>query len=598
MAFEGDTIAYSAAEMPFPYALPARQPVALDHCSRYTQPQIFVVAALVVGIAARLLMVFIAQGSNDMATWEDFANRIASYGLLDTYRSMPLFNHPPLMGWYAALCQLFANGTGIPFPWCFKIPIVIVDCVAVWLIARHWGASRGKWAGLVAAAVFSLNPVSVLVTSYHGNTDSLCAVFGLCAVVLYDRGRPGLAGLMLGAAINVKLIAALWVPGLLLLCTSWRQTWWFLLALAATGLPFLVPLIGAFDAFSRNAIEYNSLVDSWGVNLVPLFFRAQFPELAEWIIGDYRSFGRYVILGGVALLAIGGRWKKWNSATTATMALALFLLLTPGFGVQYLVWVVPVMAVASTFWSVAWALTAGSFALWIYVAFLVSSYPLQSVHSTIPRPIGMWGATAWGVLAAYVLTNAVWGPQRAGWPRAAKALGARLWSWGRAAGEYARRLPSRRRAQVLGVSTLIALGAFATVTEVTRYRLGKDKAKSAAWQASSQFAVACRSPEKKCLSSAHYFFHTQLEASPWIRLDLGTPQAISSVYIVNRNDCCRERATPLVVEVGDGDTWTAVARRRQPFSTWWPSFATVTARYVRVRVEGTNYLHLQDIKVL
>lgn len=558
----------------------------------------FILGAIAVGLLARLLMLFIAQGSNDMATWEDFANRIASYGLLDTYRSMPLFNHPPLMGWYAALCQLFASGTGVPFRWCFKAPIIIVDGLAVWLIARHWGAQHGKWAGLTAAAVFSLNPVSVLVSSYHGNTDSLCAVFGLFAVILHQRGRHGLAGLALGAAINVKLIAVLWVPGLLLLCSTWRQAWRFVVALGVAGVPFLVPLIWEFEAFSRNALKYNSLVDSWGANLIPIFFRTQFPELADWILNDYRSFGRYVILGSVALSAILGRWKKWTSATAATMALALFLLLTPGFGVQYLVWVVPVMAAASIFWSVAWAFTAGSFALWIYVGFLVSSYPLQSVHSTIPRPIGMWGAVAWGVLAAYVVTTAVRGPQRAGWPRLAIAVVAHLRSWAAAIGENARRLPARRRSRLIIVSALMAAGAFAAVTESTRYQLSKDKAKHAPWRASSQFVAGCKSPEKKCLSSPHYFFHTRADASPWIRLDLGSEQPISSVYIVNRNDCCRERATPLVVEVGDGKTWTIVARTRQRFSTWWPSFATVTGRYVRVRIEGTNFLHLQDIKVL
>lgn len=556
------------------------------------------IGAIVVGLLIRLLLVLVSHGSNDMATWADFANRIGTYGLLDTYRSMPLFNHPPLMGWYAALCQLFANGTGIPFAWCFKAPVVLGDALAMWLVARHWGAKRGMWAGLVAAAVYGLNPVAVLITSYHGNTDSLCAIFGLCAVILHQRGRYAWAGLLLGAAINVKIIAVLWVPGLLLLCSSWRQALAFLLTLSAAGLPFLVPLLGSYEAFVRNALKYNSLVDSWGVNFIPLFYREQFPELSRLILEDYRSNGRYVILSGVALFAVLGRWKRWDSATAATVPLAFFLIATPGFGIQYLMWVVPVMAAASTAWSACWALTAGSFAFWVYVAFLISPYPLESSHFTIARPLGMWGIVPWALLVVYVMNTAFGLSERVRFRRLVARAVARVRDGARATAARARALSPRGRAMVGGALMLTAVVAFAAVTESTRLRLRQDKATKAPWVASSTFMAACTSPDKRCASSPHFFFHTRLDASPWIKLDLGSRQEFSSVYIVNRNDCCRKRATPLVVEVGDGQTWTVVARTRRAFTSWWPSFAPVTARYVRIRVEGSSYLHLQDIKVL
>lgn len=29
--------------------------------------------------------------------------------------------------------------------------------------------------------------------------------------------------------------------------------------------------------------------------------------------------------------------------------------------------------------------------------------------------------------------------------------------------------------------------------------------------------------------------------SPWLQVDLGTPQHVSSVFVLNRGDCCRQR---------------------------------------------------------
>src|SRR5690606_40437724 len=98
-----------------------------------------------------------------------------------------------------------------------------------------------------------------------------------------------------------------------------------------------------------------------------------------------------------------------------------------------------------------------------------------------------------------------------------------------------------------GALMLTAVVAFAAVTESTRLRLRQDKATKAPWVASSTFMAACTSPDKRCASSPHFFFHTRLDASPWIKLDLGSRQEFSSVYIVNRNECCRRPGTPVGV---------------------------------------------------
>ena len=69
-----------------------------------------------------------------------------------------------------------------------------------------------------------MEPVRILVSGYHGNTDAVYAMLSLLAVyLLQDRNRPLLAGLALGLAINIKLIPVLLIPPLVLAAQSIRE---------------------------------------------------------------------------------------------------------------------------------------------------------------------------------------------------------------------------------------------------------------------------------------------------------------------------------------------------------------------------------------
>jgi hypothetical protein len=94
------------------------------------------------------------------------------------------------------------------------------------------------------------------------------------------------------------------------------------------------------------------------------------------------------------------------------------------------------------------------------------------------------------------------------------------------------------------------------------------------------------------------FFHTTEEDKPWVEIDLGAPQKFSRVEVVNREDCCPERAVPLVIEVSDDQkNWRDVARRTEVFREWETTFNQVSARYVRARVDRRSVLHLVRLTV-
>ena len=125
-----------------------------------------------------------------------------------------------------------------------------------------------------------------------------------------------------------------------------------------------------------------------------------------------------------------------------------------------------------------------------------------------------------------------------------------------------------------------------------------DLARDRPWKASSEQMHACDSPAQTCPQTPGFFFHTLDEENPWLMIDLGGKYSVKRVQVINRTDCCPERAAPLAIEVStDKKTWKTVAQRNDSFSTWDATFASSQARHVRIRALRRTMLHLSSVRV-
>jgi F5/8 type C domain len=153
-----------------------------------------------------------------------------------------------------------------------------------------------------------------------------------------------------------------------------------------------------------------------------------------------------------------------------------------------------------------------------------------------------------------------------------------------------------RSAALLGFGFMLLIGAL----QLSMLRERRDDlAAGKPWRVSSQAMKVCSSPLQTCPQAAGYFFHTAEEDSPWFEIDLGAVRDFSAVRLKNRTDCCRDRASPLVIEVSSDQTnWTTVASRQDSFTSWKAQFSTAHARWVRVRAVRRSILHLSEVRVL
>ena len=105
---------------------------------------------------------------------------------------------------------------------------------------------------------------------------------------------------------------------------------------------------------------------------------------------------------------------------------------------------------------------------------------------------------------------------------------------------------------------------------------------------------------------------TNYQAYPWWEVDLGASQPVNWMSVWGRTDCCQSRLSDFFVFVSDTpflatDTpatllsrpGTAVSHQQvAPNPVVTIGFSGVTGRYVRVQLNGTNYLSLAEVEVV
>ncbi len=366
------------------------------------------IAATVGGFLVRLALVAVSLGSNDIFTWEIFGRWIATRGLLDLYERNPTFNHPPLPGYYSAAVTGLADWLQVPFAIVFKLPIVCCDAFVAGLLFKLWSRRRGELAGWTGAALYAWALTPILVSSYHGNTDSVAAAAWLLSVYLAtERGMDFAAGLALAAAINVKLIPILGIPAAFACYRSRKRATRFLDGLALGLIPFLPVVVVVGPAFYRNAIAYGSNLDLWGLPGIALLLSGSpglFGQLGSALATLCLSLGKPLII--LAVLA-SVAWSRWKSSidpyTLAALAPALFLVLTPGFGVQYTQYLCPLLYAVSLGEGALYATSSGLFIGLVYMTFWTGTFPWRSFHSTsFPMPSPIVGLAVWVLLLGII----------------------------------------------------------------------------------------------------------------------------------------------------------------------------------------------------
>lgn len=309
-----------------------------------------------------------------------------------------MLNHPPLTALWSAFVSHHVKGCPWTFAQLFKLPALLADLGTGFLLYSSWRAREQKSLGLRAFAGYALAISPMLISSYHGNTDSIYFFFVIAACYAMEaKQAPFLAGLALSSALNVKVIPILFALPLASRCKDWKSFAKYALGGVLGMLPYAIAYT-AFtpderNAFINNVFGYGSLPDIWGIELVVRSLVAITQRPLPALAVEIREAGSwYLGAGGKVLLAASSAFALWHAGPgrrrfdayeLCALTFLAFLILASGFGVQYMGCVVaPLFACWVAGGTIAGA-TTGLMIGAIYLSFLLTWHPLYSYHDRL-----------------------------------------------------------------------------------------------------------------------------------------------------------------------------------------------------------------------
>jgi len=357
------------------------------------QPAWFQAAALA-GLLLRLYFVIFTPGTYDVNIWQDHARNVRELGVIEYYHKTPMANHPPFMCQASSLMLSSAEVSGIPFRVILRLPFALLDCLtAILLFTVFRQGSRGRW----LAVAYWLHPLAIMLSSYHGNTDSSMAFFVLLALWLLTRGKIVCAGVVLGASLWIKLPAILAFPALLLSVDGWRNRLWFAAVAGATAISTYLPALW-LDAAAvlKNVVGYHGQllqttdgVPVWG------WFRVLMPNVVapewmdqppEWVRLLVNQSWRIAL--GLLLVLV---WRRHQQRTPlqvgATLAASYTLVfgLTENWAFQYFAWAIPFWFFLPGWYAILASILAGGYIYSLYW-FLCGSPGLRGEWDFLGHP--------------------------------------------------------------------------------------------------------------------------------------------------------------------------------------------------------------------
>jgi 4-amino-4-deoxy-L-arabinose transferase-like glycosyltransferase len=389
--------------------------------------RVLVLSTAAVVLLLKLWVAATTFGTNDVHYWESFAAGVRRVGPINIYalpwrhggsRGSKLtalaapYNHPPLIGWLlVAVNHLVRLGFSVPF--LIRLPASVADVVTALLIFEMLRFRRSLRAATAAALLVACSPVLFIISGFHGNTDPVFVMFTLLsAYLLINRPWPahawvpaGLAGVAFALAVSVKLVPIVVLPTLLLLAVrlSRRQLASFMLGLGLVLLPLWGPVVlRQWQPFCTDVLGYAGIgLRQWG----PVEFATMLHAPAS-VITFLPSTGRYLVLLVSSLLpAALLYWRRDAALPAIGLSLALFLLLSPAFGTQYLAWPVVAAYLIDLCAATAYNLSAGAFLAEVYNRWN-GGLPWDEAKATPLLPSEVWAAAAvWALLLLVVVVG-------------------------------------------------------------------------------------------------------------------------------------------------------------------------------------------------
>ena len=222
------------------------------------------------GTLIRLLLAYVCYGNYDMKTWELIADIAMSGG--NVYAETARYQTSPLAFYLIGGLKYFQlHVAALPFHFVVRSFLTLIDLLT--LICLGFIAKQEGTPVTNPALLFYFNPVSFLLTGYHGQIENVAVLSLVTGILCYYRlrARPLVAKWVLWAFATLALIVKHNILCQFLSCINAstpdrkKQALLILMSFTAFGISFLPFWNDGAQGIINNVVRYGSTPGIYGI---------------------------------------------------------------------------------------------------------------------------------------------------------------------------------------------------------------------------------------------------------------------------------------------------------------------------------------------
>ena len=240
----------------------------------------------------------------------------------------------PLFVWIYAIFHYLSVATGIPFVVFVRLLVILCIFGIVRLLPKE------------TRLLFLFNPVVFIVSAHHGQADMAVALFAMLSVVAGAGKKTGhlMSGIYMSISVFVKNWSVILIPLFLLRLKSLSWSLGFLAA-SFFMLGFYIRVMHANPKYIYESFVSHSggAPGYFGVTGVLRLLSFVQPEFGKWILYVFDK-SVYILIVAFTITYLFIIFKKFDIKKSILLLVLSFLIVTPGWGLQYASWVLPFAA--------------------------------------------------------------------------------------------------------------------------------------------------------------------------------------------------------------------------------------------------------------
>jgi len=348
-----------------------------------------IILATVLATLIKLYLALFTAGSADVAGYVDYVAKIHEFGVKAYYYNGPYnntFNNPPFMIHVLRALDWLATRSGLPFPFWLRLTSTLADvgtiAVMVQVVPKFTSPARATLLLVLLAAC----PIAIIISGYHGSTASeMVFLVVLSVYLLGNLNRLWLAAVVFGLALSVKVSPLMLAPALFLYLPDLKSRVKYFGAAAAVFLVGSMPyLLQEPRIIIKDVFGYNSIYGNWGWTSLMVWLYPEAPQFARFpfevtgIHSVFAAIGKWTMLAIIVVTSVLMNRQKPKPPLflQCSFIMTIFLALTPGFGSQYVMWLMPWVVILGLWPTIVYYAAGSLYTLMMYTCWAYSASAL------------------------------------------------------------------------------------------------------------------------------------------------------------------------------------------------------------------------------